>query len=183
MSIKKLVMVLFAGLLVAQCSTYKIKQDMSKNGVINKTPRWYINYDHETMFKYQEAASAVSPDLELAVKKAIMLGKAKLVDRINGEMNNRTTIKKDEAGTNETLTVQAGSQDIVVNVIEKTLARGYEVTKQMVYVTNNKSYRAYVMVELTKKEVEKIIAEVNKKKVAFVDTSKLEESANSILKN
>ena len=176
-------MVLFAGLLVAQCSTYKIKQDMSKNGVINKTPRWYINYDHETMFKYQEAASAVSPDLELAVKKAIMLGKAKLVDRINGEMNNRTTIKKDEAGTNETLTVQAGSQDIVVNVIEKTLARGYEVTKLMVYVTNNKSYRAYVMVELTKKEVEKIIAEVNKKKVAFVDNSKLEESANSILKN
>ena len=175
-------MVLFAGLLVAQCSTYKIKQDMSKNGVINKTPRWYINYDHETMFKYQEAASAVSPDLELAVKKAIMLGKAKLVDRINGEMNNRTTIKKDEAGTNETLTVQAGSQDIVVNVIEKTLARGYEVTKQVVYMTNNKSYRSYVMVELSKKEVKAIIEEVNKKKVAFINTTGLEKSAEKILK-
>ena len=122
-------MILFAGLMVAQCSTYKIKPDMSKDGVVNKTPKWYVKYDHETMFKYQEAATAVSPDLELAVKKSILLAKAKLVDRINGEMNNQTTIKKDESGTNETLTVQAGSQDLIVNVIEDTLARGYEVTK------------------------------------------------------
>ena len=156
---------------------------MSKNGVINKTPKWYVKYDHETMFKYQEAASAVSPDLELAVKKAILLAKAKLVDRINGEMNNQTTIKKDEAGTNETLTVQAGSQDIVVNVISDTLARGYEVTKQVVFVTNNKSYRAYVMLELSKKEVDNIIEEVNKKKVAKINSKSLEESAKKVLNN
>jgi hypothetical protein len=180
-SIKKLALVLFAGVMLAQCSTYKIKPDMSKNGVVNKTPKWYVKYDHETMFKYQEAATAVSPDLELAVKKSILLAKAKLVDRINGEMNNQTTIKKDEAGTNETLTVQAGSQDIIVNVIENTLARGYEVTKQVVYMTNNKSYRSYVMVELSKKEVRQIIEEINKKKVAFINPSKLEKSAKSIL--
>jgi hypothetical protein len=180
-SIKKLALVLFAGVMLAQCSTYKIKPDMSKNGVVNKTPKWYVKYDHETMFKYQEAATAVSPDLELAVKKSILLAKAKLVDRINGEMNNQTTIKKDEAGTNETLTVQAGSQDIIVNVIENTLARGYEVTKQVVYMTNNKSYRSYVMVELSKKEDRQIIEEINKKKVAFINPSKLEKSAKSIL--
>tara|TARA_E500000318_G_scaffold21469_1_gene21909 strand:+ start:244 stop:789 length:546 start_codon:yes stop_codon:yes gene_type:complete len=180
---KKLALILFAGMLLAQCSTYKIKPDMSKNGVVNKTPKWYVKYDHETMFKYQEAASAVSPDLELAVKKAILLAKAKLVDRINGEMNNQTTIKKDEAGTNETLTVQSGSQDIVVNVINDTLARGYEVTKQVVFVTNNKSYRAYVMIELSKKEVDAIITEINKKNVAKINTKSLEESAKKVLKN
>ena len=134
-NINKIFLILFAGLLVAQCSTYKIKGDMSKNGVVNKTPKWYVDYNHETMFKYQEAATAVSPDMELAVKKATLLAKAKLVDRINGEMNNRTTINKNEAGTNETLTVTAGSQDIVVNVIESTLARGYEVTKQEIPVS------------------------------------------------
>ena len=85
-------MILFAGLMVAQCSTYKIKPDMSKDGVVNKTPKWYVKYNHETMFKYQEAATAVSPDLELAVKKSLLLEKAILVDRINGEMNNHTTI-------------------------------------------------------------------------------------------
>jgi ABC-type nitrate/sulfonate/bicarbonate transport system substrate-binding protein len=97
-------------------------------------------------------------------------------------MNNQTTIKKDEAGVNETLTVQAGSQDIIVNVIEDTLARGYEVTKQVVYMTNNKSYRSYVMVTLSKKEVKAIIEEINKKKVAFINPKKIEESANKILK-
>ena len=97
----KMILVLVAGLMLAQCSTYKIKPDMNKAGVVNKTPKWYVDYNHETMFKYQEAATAVSPDMELAVKKATLLAKAKLVDRINGEMNNRTTITKDEAGTND----------------------------------------------------------------------------------
>jgi hypothetical protein len=135
------------------------------------------------MFKYQEAATAVSPDMELAVKKATLLAKAKLVDRINGEMNNRTTINKNEAGTNETLTVTAGSQDIVVNVIESTLARGYEVTKQEILMTGNKSYRVYVMIEVSKKEVEAIIEEINKKQVAMVDVDKINDAANEVLKN
>ena len=178
----KVFLVLFLGLMVTNCSTYKIKSDMSKNGVVNKTPKWYVDYNHETMFKYQEAATAVSPDMELAVKKATLLAKAKLVDRINGEMNNRTTINKNEAGTNEDLTVTAGSQDVVVNVIESTLARGYEVTKQEVFVTKTKSYRVYIMLEVSKKEVDAIIEEVNKKKVAKVDVDALNDAAESVLK-
>ena len=42
------------------------------------------------------------------MKKATLLAKAKLADRINGEMNNRSTITKNEAGTNESMTVTAG---------------------------------------------------------------------------
>jgi hypothetical protein len=49
----KVVLVLLAGMMLAQCSTYKIKPDMTKNGVVNKTPKWYVKYDHETMFNYQ----------------------------------------------------------------------------------------------------------------------------------
>ena len=165
----KMILILVAGLIMAQCSTYKIKPDMNKSGVVNKTPKWYVSYDHETMFKYQEAATAVSPDMELAVKKATLLAKAKLVDRINGEMNNRTTITKNEAGTNEDLNVTAGSQDVIVNVIQNTLARGYEVTKQEMFMTKTKSYRVYIMIEVSKKEVEEIINQVNKKKLASID--------------
>ena len=179
--ISKLILVILAGLMLAQCSTYKVKPDMSKSGVVNKTPKWYVKYDHETMFKYQEAGTAVSPDMELAVKKAILLAKAKLVDRINGEVNNRTTITKNAAGTNEDLNVQAGSQDIIVNVIENTLARGYEITKQEIFVTKHKSYRAYVMVELSKKEVDRIIEEVDKKALASINVDALNKSANEVL--
>ena len=178
---KKIIMIILGGLLLAQCSTYKIKPDMNKSGVVSKTPKWYVQYDHETLFKYVETGTAVSPDLELAVKKAVLLAKAKLVDRINGEVNNRTTINKNEAGTNEDLTVQAGSQDIIVNVIEETLARGYEVKKQEIFMTKNKSYRAYVMVELSKKEVEAIIETVNKKQLALIDADAINKQAKEIL--
>jgi len=167
--------------MLAQCSTYKIKPDMNKSGVVNKTPKWYVDYNHETMFKYQEAATAVSPDMELAVKKATLLAKAKLVDRINGEMNNRTTITKNEAGTNEDLNVTAGSQDVIVNVIEDTLARGYEVTKQEMFITKTKSYRVYVMIEVSKKEVEEIINQVNKRRLALIDTKAINDQAKEIL--
>ena len=170
-------------MLVANCSTYKIKPDMSKNGVVNKTPDWYVEYKHETWTKYQEAATAVSPDMELAVKKATLLAKAKLVDRINGEVNNRTTINKNEAGTNESLTVTAGSQDIIVNIIKDTLARGYEVSKQEIFMTNHKSYRAYIMIELSKKEVEAIIDDINKRKVAMINVDGINDAANEVLKN
>ena len=177
----KMILILVAGLMMAQCSTYKIKPDMNKSGVVNKTPKWYVSYDHETMFKYQEAATAVSPDMELAVKKATLLAKAKLVDRINGEMNNRTTITKNEAGTNEDLNVTAGSQDVIVNVIEDTLARGYEVTKQELYLTKTKSYRAYIMIEVSKKEVEEIINQANKKRLVLIDTDSINKQAKEIL--
>ena len=180
-NLTKVILFLVAGLMLAQCSTYKIKPDMNKSGVVSKTPKWYVDYKHETIFKYQEAATAVSPDMELAVKKATLLAKAKLVDRINGEMNNRTTITKNEAGTNEDLNVTAGSEDVIVNVIEDTLARGYEVTKQEMYLTKDKSYRVYIMIEVSKKEVEEIIIQLNKNKIAIIDKKAIQKQADKIL--
>ena len=180
--INKIFLILFAGLLVAQCSTYSMKSDMTKNGVINKTPKWYVKYPHTTKKHYQEAASAVSPDLELAVKKATLLAKAKLADRINGEMNNRSTINKNEAGTNESMTVTGQAQDIIVNVINDTLVRHYEVDKQVIYTTKNKSYRVYVMVKLGKDHVDAIVSEL--KQTAFattIDATEIDKAAEKVL--
>jgi hypothetical protein len=181
-NISKLFLILFAGLLVAQCSTYSMKSDMSKNGVINKTPKWYVKYPHTTKKYYQEAASAVSPDLELAVKKATLLAKAKLADRLNGEMNNRSTIKKDEAGTNESMTVTAGAQDIIVNIINDTLVTHYQVTEQVIYTTKNKSYRVYVMVKLGRDHVDTIVADIKQEKLAkTIDTTSIDDAAEKVL--
>ena len=182
-NIVKILLVISTSLLLANCSTYSVKKDMNKNGYINKTPKWYVDYKHETWKTFQEAAVSVSPDMELAVKKSILLAKAKLADRINGEINNRTTINKNEAGVNESLTVNAQSQDTVVNMIENTLVRFYEVTKQEIYMTNHKSYRVYIMLEVSKKDIDAIIAEINKKKVAVIDTDAINKRANEVLNN
>ena len=181
-NISKLFLILFAGLLVAQCSTYSMKSDMTKNGVINKVPKWYVKYPHTTKKYYQEAASAVSPDLELAVKKATLLAKGKLADRINGEMNNRTTINKNEAGTNESMTVTAQSQDVIVNVINDTLVTHYEVDKQIIYTTKNKSYRVYVMVRIGKDHVATIVSEIKQLKMAAsMSTESIDKAADKVL--
>ena len=180
--INKIFLILFAGLLVAQCSTYSMKSDMTKNGVIDKTPKWYVKYPHTTKKHYQEAASAVSPDLELAVKKATLLAKAKLADRINGEMNNRSTINKNEAGTNESMTVTGQAQDIIVNVINDTLVRHYEVDKQMIYTTKNKSYRVYVMVKLGKDHVDAIVSELKQTALATtIDATEIDKAVEKVL--
>ena len=182
-NIVKILLVIFTSLLLANCSTYSVKKDMNKNGYINKTPKWYVDYKHETWKTFQEAAVSVSPDMELAVKKSILLAKAKLADRINGEINNRTTINKNEAGINESLTVNAQAQDTIVNVIENTLVRFYEVTKQEIFMTNHKSYRVYVMLEISKKDIDKIIAGINKKNVAVIDVDEINKRANEVLNN
>ena len=182
-NIVKILLVIFTSLLLANCSTYSVKKDMNKNGYVNKTPKWYVDYDHETWKYFQEAAVSVSPDMELAVKKSILLAKAKLADRINGEINNRTTINKNEAGINESLTVNAQAQDTIVNVIENTLVRFYEVTKQEIFMTNHKSYRVYVMLEVSKKDIDAIIAEINKRNVAVIDTDEINKRANEVLNN
>ncbi len=147
----KLVLILVAGIILAQCSgTYKVKPDLNKTGVIKQTPKWYVKYDRETMFKYQESGTAVSPDMELAVKKAVLLAKAKLLDRVNGEMNSQTTIKKTEVGNDEDLTVTGSSEDLIVNKVDNMIAEGYLVTKSEVFITKNKSYRAFVLIEVKK---------------------------------
>jgi|TARA_B100001989_G_scaffold105426_1_gene73766 hypothetical protein len=152
----KLILVIVAGLMLAQCSTYKIKPDVNKSGIVNKVPKWYVKYDRSTLFKYQEAATAVSPDMELAVKKAVLLAKAKLVDRITGEMNNTTVINKEESGTNEDLTVAGTSKDTINNVIADTVAKDYVVVKTEILSTKHKSYRAYVLIEMKKKNINDI---------------------------
>ncbi len=68
-----------------------------------------------------------------------------------------------------------------MNVIKDTLARGYEVKKQEIFQTKHKSYRVYVMIELSKSEVEAIIDAVNKRKLASINVKELNDQANEVL--
>jgi len=175
----KIIFILF--LLISNCSTYTVKSDNAKNGVVEKTPDWYVTYDRVSWGYYQEAASSVSPDMELAVKKSILLAKAKIADRINGEMNNRTSVSKNENGINENLNLHAGSQDILVNVISDTLVNNYEVIKEEIYSTGDKSYRAYILLRISKDNVEKVISDIEKKKLAEVKSVDLNKQAKELL--
>ena len=181
-----LIALLLVSLLVNQCTTYTVKPDISKKGELTKTPKWYIKYKRQDKNWMYETASSVSPDLELAVKKSTILAKAKLADRINGKMNNQTSINKEETGIDENNNITGQAEDTIVNIVGDTLVRHYIVDQVEIFYTHHKSYRAYVKVKVSKENVEAVIDEIKSdKKLAKISKkpNKLKSKVKEVLKN
>ena len=182
----KIILVFIIGLMLTQCSTYTVKKDMSQKGELTKTPKWYVKYSREDKNWMYETASSVSPDLELSIKKSTLLAKAKIADRINGKMNNQSTIDKQESGINEGMSMTSRAEDIIVNIVGDTLVRHYIVERVEIFYTHHKSYRAYVKVKVSKDNVNTLISEIKSdKKLAALNKkqNKLSKKVKEVLKN
>jgi hypothetical protein len=79
------------------------------------------------------------------------------------------------------LNLQAGSQDILVNVISDTLVNHYEVIKEEIYSTGDKSYRAYILLRISKDNIDRIISDIQKKKIAEIKSEDLNKQAKELL--
>ena len=185
--IYKLPTILLLCLFIANCSTYTVKQDISKKGEFTKTPKWYIKYQREDKKWMYETASSVSPDLELAIKKSTLLAKAKLADRINGKMNNQSAINKSENGIDENNNLTSSAEDTIVNMINDTLVKDYIVEKVEIFYTHHKSYRAYVKLKVSKDNVALVLEDLKKDKKLAANTnnksSNLKKKVKEVLNN
>ena len=185
--ILKIGLIALLSLTLSNCSTYTVKKDISKKGALTKTPKWYIKYKREDKSWMYETASSVSPDLELAVKKSTLLAKAKLADRINGKMNNQSSISKSETGIDESNNINGSTEDTLVNIVNDTLVRDYIVQKVEIFYTHHKSYRAYVKVKVSKDNVALVIEEINADKKLVQNNNKnnssLKTKVKEVLKN
>ena len=185
--ILKYIMIGSIGLLLANCSssTYKIKQEKDKQ--VLKVPSWYMNDYSEkkecgtTRFgknKSKECifgvGTSVSPDLELAIEKGMLIAKAEVADKVKGEMNKKAKIFTTELGKNLQKTVVTDVETTLVNIIKNTPVRGYEVWKQEVTLTQNGYYRAWIGIKLPMGEYNKMY---NYSVETVVDAFKLKEIA------
>ena len=185
--ILKYIMIGSIGLLLANCSsnTYKIKQEKDKQ--VLKVPPWYMNDYSEkkecgtTRFgknKSKECifgvGTSVSPDLELAIEKGMLIAKAEVADKVKGEMNKKAKIFTTELGKNLQKTVVTDVETTLVNIIKNTPVRGYEVWKQEVTLTKNGYYRAWIGIKLPMGEYNKMY---NYSVETVVDAFKLKEIA------
>ena len=164
----KLLSVLAMSVLLTNCAgNYKIKSESSN--VVDKVPSWYmadINEskacDRKIFGKDKDkvciygVATAVSPDLNLAIEKAKMLAKAELADIIKGEMNKESKQFITELGKTETKTIVSEVESVLVNVIKDTVVRGYEIFEQDVTLTKNGYYRAWIGLRLPMGEYNKM---------------------------
>ena len=89
----KIILIAFLTLFLANCSqTYKVKQEanIDDGRLLNEVPQWYIDAEIEKgLIKDRDAEDYIyavgqgtSPDLQLAVEKAIMIAKANLADQL-----------------------------------------------------------------------------------------------------
>ena len=166
--VKKLLVVVAAGLLVANCSsTYKMKSENGK--VLNEVPKWYMSdfsekkaCDTPTFGKDKDkmcifgVGTAVSPDLALAIEKGMMIAKAEMADIIRGEMNKSSKQFITELGKTHTKTTVSEVESTIVNLIKDTPVRGYEIFAKDVTITKTGYYRAWIGLRLPMGEYNKM---------------------------
>ena len=166
--VKKLLLVVGAGLLMANCSaTYKMKNEQGK--VLNQVPKWYMNdfsekqaCDTPTFGKDKDkmcifgVGTAVSPDLSLSIEKGMMIAKAELADIIKGEMNKESKQFITEIGKTHNKTTVSEVESTIVNLIKDTPVRGYEIFAKDVTITKNGYYRSWIGLRLPMGEYNKM---------------------------
>ena len=185
---KKLLLVVFAGLLLSACSstTYKMKSEKGK--FVNEVPKWYMadfsekkacntprfgkEKDRMCIFG---VGTAVSPDLQLAIEKGMMIAKSELADIIKGEMNKSTKQFITELGKTHTKTTVSEVEMTIVNLIKDTPVRGYEIFAKDVTITKNNYYRVWISLRLPMGEYNKMY---NYTIADAVDAYNLKEKAN-----
>jgi len=167
-TITKLVGVVALGLLVSNCSaTYQMKSEKGK--VLNQVPKWYMadfseskacdtpvfGKDKDKMCIFG-VGTAVSPDLNLAIEKGMMIAKAELADIIKGEMNKSSKQFITELGKTHNKTTVSEVESTIVNLIKDTPVRGYEIFAKDVTITKQGYYRAWIGLRLPMGEYNKM---------------------------
>ncbi len=171
---KKLFLIAVVGLLSACSSMTALQTENLEKKTVpswyldhadvgSETKAWYKPWDREGMF--YAVAEDVSPSMEIAMKKATIKAKAKLADRINGEMNNRTILKYDETGSPDRPIGRAQSQDVIVNLIAESVVRTYGVEKKMiVFNPEANNFRAFVMLKISQTDVKTLASTYDQNK-------------------
>jgi len=194
----KIMGVMTLSLLLTNCaSQYKIKTEKSKT--LNEVPKWYVNdfsdkkaCDTPTFGKNKDkmcifgVGTAVSPDLQLAIEKGMMVAKSEMADIIKGEMNKSSKIFITELGKQHNKTTVSEVESTIVNLITKTPVRGYEIFAKDITMTKNGYYRVWIGLRLPMGDYNKMynftIAEAvdayNVKSKAKIAFEKLEETSN-----
>ena len=152
----KIILIALMGLTMAACANtqypVKLEANVDEGRVLNQVPQWYVDAQIDKgLIKNRDAneyiyavGQGTSPDLQLAVEKAVMVAKANLADQLQGEMNKRTELYVTEVGQEGSKEVASKVESTIVNVIQKIKVQGYEEWNKSIYETPNGEYRVYV---------------------------------------
>ena len=152
----RIIIIALLALTLVNCAdkTYKVKQEakIDKGRILNEIPQWFVDANIDKgLIKNRDAdnfiygvGSGTSPDLQLAIDKAIMVAKASLADQLQGEMNKRADLYITEVGQEGNKQVATKVESTIVNIIKNTKVQGYEEWKKAILETPIGTYRVYI---------------------------------------
>ena len=133
---------------------YKVKEEanIEDGRILNKVPQWFVDAQVEKgLITNRDAenfiygvGSGESPDLQMAIDKAILIAKASLADQLEGELNKRANYFVTENGKEGNKKVVSKIDQTIVNIIKETKVQGYEEWHKAVFETPNGTYRVYI---------------------------------------
>ena len=184
----KTILIALLALTLTNCAsnTYKVKQEAKEEGrVLNQVPQWYIDAKVEkgliinrdaNLYVYGVGQGS-SPDLQLAIEKAMMIAKAELADKLQGEMNKRTDLYITEVGNEGSKEVASKIEETIVNVVKQTKIQGYELWEKAVYETPEGEYRVYIGLKMGVGDANKLAEYIAKHANADINIDELAAAA------
>jgi len=119
-------------------------------------PEWYVNTPSAegTIFS---SGTAVSGDLQLAKDIAVLNAKHVLADRINGKLKaeTRSFINEVNLSADDTVVIR-DIERVAINTVDNIDVAGYTVSDTVLLIDNGR-YRAYVLLDYSDVEVNKIL--------------------------
>ena len=184
----KTIMIALLALTLTNCAqqTYKVKQEAKEEGrVLNQVPQWYIDAKVEKgLIKNRDANNYIyavgqgsSPDLQLAIEKAMMIAKAELADKLHGQMNKRTELYITEIGNEGSKEVASKIEETIVNIVKDTMIQGYEMWEKAVYETSEGEYRVYIGLKMGVGDANKLAEYIAKHANADINIDELAAAA------
>ena len=122
---------------------------------IEVMPDWFKKMPESDTAIYSTGTAATT-DLQLSVDLAVLNAKTTLADRINARVRSQTKSFVAKIGNEETASVLSEVEKATKNIIADVDVAGYKVSETEV-VSNGPKYRAYVLLEYSDKEANKII--------------------------
>jgi hypothetical protein len=140
---------------IVDTNTYVYKAKVV-NEQIEVMPDWFKKMPEDENAIYSTGTAATT-DLQLSIDLAVLNAKTTLADRINGRVRSQTKsfvakIGNEEIGSSVLSEVEKATKNIIADVD----VAGYKVSETEI-VSNGPKYRAYVLLEYSDKEANKII--------------------------
>ena len=184
----KTIIIALLALTLTNCAsnTYQVKQEAKEEGrVLNQVPQWYIDAKVEKgLIKNRNANDYIyavgqgsSPDLQLAIEKAMMIAKAELADKLHGQMNKRTELYITEIGNEGSKEVASKIEETIVNIVKDTMIQGYEMWEKAVYETPEGEYRVYIGLKMGVGDANKLAEYIAKHANADINIDELAAAA------